>query len=130
MKAKDIQRIGRFWLATAQRADGQWVAWAQTTPIYSDAPIDESREQVWRTSGFTREQAAAKLKQQLALPPFDAASVQERHNCWVTLLAATGMVLGGVLAAEPMFVLGGIVGVVHGIYACVGLSEDADNPRA
>jgi hypothetical protein len=130
MKAKDIQRIGRFWLATAQRADGQWVAWAQTTPIYSDAPIDESREQVWRTSGFTREQAAAKLKQKLALPPFDAASVRARHQCWHMLLVATGMVVIGMIAPAPMVGFGGVIGIVHGIYACASLAEQAENHRS
>ena len=130
MKTREIQRVGRFWLATTQCADGQWVAWAQTTPIYTDAPLAESRERVWLASGFSREQATAKLKRELALPPYDAASVQERHRCWLMLLTATGMALGGVLAAEPTLFFGGIVGIGHGLYACVWLSERSDSRRA
>jgi hypothetical protein len=130
MQTKKVQRIGHFWLATSQRTDGQWVAWAQTTPIYSDLPLSESGERVWTASGHSREQAAARLKRQLALPPYDPASIQERQNCWLMLLAGTVMTLGGVVATEPIFILGGIVGIIHGSYACVWLSEaEADSRR-
>ena len=130
MKTREIHRVGRFWLAAVQRADGQWVAWAQTTPIYADAPLAESRERVWLASGFSREQATAKLKRELALPPYDAASIQERHRCWFTLLTATGMALGGVLVAEPTLFFAGMIGMGHGVYACVWLSERPDNRSA
>ena len=130
MEAKKVQRVGRFWFATTQRPDGQWVAWAQTTPIYSDQPPVESDSRVWFAFGFSREQAAAKLKRDLALPPYDPASVRERRNCWLMLALATIMMLGGALAAEPVLVCSGIVGIVHGLYACVWLtSEHADEGR-
>jgi hypothetical protein len=129
MKTREIQRVGRFWLAVTQRADGQWVAWAQTTPIYADAPPAESGERVWLASGFSREQATAKLKQQLALPPYDAASIQERHRCWHMLIVAAGMVVVGIIVPEPMLAFSGIIGIGHGIYACALLTEQSgDGP--
>jgi hypothetical protein len=130
MKTREIQRIGRFWVAATQRADGQWVAWAQTTPIYADAPLEECREQVWRTCGFTREQATAKLKRELALPPYDAATRREQHRCWHMLLVATGMVAAGILAAEPLLAFGGMIGIGHGIHACAALTDQSDDRRA
>jgi hypothetical protein len=130
MSSRQIQHIGRFWVATVQRADGQWLAWAQTTPIYADAPLAESRECVWIASGFTREQAIAKLKQELALPPYDAASVRERHRCWQTMLAGAGLMLVGLIVAEPTLVLAGTLGISHGFCACVMLAERTDGRRA
>lgn len=127
MKTREVHRVGRFWFATTQRPDGQWVAWAQTTPIYADAPLTESVERVWLASGSSREQAAAKLKQQLALPPYDTASIQQRHRCWIMLLTATGMTLGGMIVAEPTLFFGGMIGIGHGLYACVWLSERSDS---
>jgi hypothetical protein len=130
MNTREIQRIGRFWFATAQRTDGQWVAWAQTTPIYSDAPIAESREEVWHAFGASREEAAAKLKQKLALPPYDAASIRERHRCWHLMLVGAGIALAGVVVAEPTLILAGALGIGHGFYACVALAEQAEaRPR-
>lgn len=130
MKTRDIQRIGRFWLASAQRADGQWVAWAQTTPIYADAPLAESRERIWLASGCSREQATAKLKRELALPPYDAASIQERRRCWHMLLVAAGLLALGIGVAEPILAFGGLIGIGHGIYACALLTEQSEGGRA
>jgi len=130
MNSRAIHRVGRFWVATKQRADGQWVAWAQITPIYSDEPVADSHEHIWLVSGSSREQATAKLKRELALPPYDAASQQERHRCWVMLTTASTMLVSGVLIAEPTLFFAGLVGVGHGLYACVWLSERSDSGPA
>ncbi|MBL8540474.1 MAG: hypothetical protein JNK68_08885 [Betaproteobacteria bacterium] len=130
MNSRAIHRVGRFWVATKQRADGQWVAWAQITPIYSDEPVADSHEHIWLVSGSSREQATAKLKRELALPPYDAASQQERHRCWVMLTAASTMLVSGVLIAEPTLFFAGLVGVGHGLYSCVWLSERSDSGPA
>ena len=126
METRKIQRIGRFWLATIQRPDGQWMAWAQTTPIYSDTPSAETGTRVWSAVGYSRERAAAKLKRELNLPPYDPASLRERRDCWLMLVVATFLVLAGAIVAEPTIVCSGIVGIVHGLYACVWLAEQAD----
>lgn len=130
MTSKTIQRLGRFWVATKQHPDGQWVAWAQTTPIYGDEPLAETRERVWLATGSSREQAAAKLKRELALPPYDAASQEERHRCWLMLTIACTLIASGVLIAEPTLFFAGFVGIGHGVYACVWLSERADSGHA
>jgi hypothetical protein len=129
MQTREVQRVGRFWLATTQRADGQWVAWAQTTPIYADEPTAEARERVWLVSGCSREEAWAKLKRELSLPPYDAATARERQRCWRMLLAATMLVVGGIILAEPTIFFGGFIGIGHGLYACVWLSERSDDLR-
>jgi hypothetical protein len=126
MEAKKIQRVGRYWLATRQRPDGQWVAWAQATPIYSDSPPAEPDARVWCAVGCSRERAAAKVRRELALPPYDAATLREKRNCWLMLAGAMGLVLAGALTTEPTLVCGGIIGIVHGLYACVWLAEQAD----
>jgi hypothetical protein len=130
MMTRKTQRVGRFWLASAQRADGQWIAWAQTTPIYADEPLAESRECVGLVSGCSREQATAKLKRELALPPYDAASLQERHRCWLMLATATAMTAGGVLIADPTLFFAGFIGIGHSLYACVWLSEQSGSGPA
>lgn len=129
MKTREIQRVGRFWLATTQRADGQWIAWAQTTPIYADAPLAESRERVWLASGFSREQATAKLKRELALPPYDAATERERRQCWHMLMVAVGIVILGIVAGQPVLSFAGIIGIGHGLYACALLTEESEDRR-
>lgn len=129
MEGKKVQRVGRFWFATTQRPDGKWVAWAQTTPIYSDTPPAESDARVWLAVGFSREQAAAKLRRELALPPYDAASLRERRNCWLMLVAAATVLLAGALVEEPTLVCAGIIGIFHGLLACVWLAEQADESQ-
>ncbi len=130
MTSKEIQRLGRFWVATKQRSDGQWVAWAQTTPIYGDEPLAESGERVWLAAGCSRDQAAAKLKRELSLPPYDAASQEERHRCWIMLTMASTLIIGGALIAEPTLFFAGLVGIGHGLYTCVWLSERSDSGHA
>jgi hypothetical protein len=127
MKTREIHRVGRFWFATNRRADGQWVAWAQTTPIYSAHPPAESKDQIWLAVGFSREHAAAQLKRQLALPPYDTASIQQRTHCWHMLLTAAGMLVTGVLTTEPALVVGGLIGMGHGLYRCAILADQADS---
>jgi len=130
MNTRQVRRVDRFWFATAQRADGQWVAWAQTTPIYSDLPLPDSQERIWMKVGFSRENAAAQLKKELALPPYDAATIRQRRQCTRMLLTASAMLVGGMLASEPTLTLGGIVGIGHGLHRYAMLFDQTDDIAA